>query len=283
MIAVDQRSSTHSDANLSAAFALSETFMRSASPLEKISVRNLNFYYDHRKHALKNISVPIYSGHATALIGPSGCGKSTLLRIFNRTYSLFAGQRAGGEVLFDGRNILRQKHDLSQLRARIGMVFQQPTPFPMTIYENIAFGIRLHRQISRADLDVEIEGALRRAAQWDEVKDILGHSGVSLSGGQQQRFSIARTLALHPEVLLLDEPCSVIDPVSSAKIEETIIELKRDHAIVIVTHNLQQAARVSDYAGFMFLGKLIEFGTTKEIFKTPRDPQTQRFIAGRFG
>jgi phosphate transport system ATP-binding protein len=283
MIAVDLRPSTLTEANLSAAFALSETFMRSASLFETISVRNLNFYYDRGKQALKNVSIPIYSGHATALIGPSGCGKSTLLRVFNRTYSLYPGQRAEGEVLFDGQNILTQRHDLSQLRARIGMVFQQPTPFPMTIYENIAFGIRLHRQISRTDLDVEIEWALRRAALWDEVKDNLRHSGTSLSGGQQQRLSIARALALHPEVLLLDEPCSAIDPVSSAKIEDTILELKRDHAIVIVTHNLQQAARVSDYAGFMFLGELIEFGSTNEIFKTPRDPRTQRFIAGRFG
>jgi phosphate transport system ATP-binding protein len=283
MIAVELRPPPLTEANLSAAYVLSETFMRSASPLETISVRNLNFYYDRRKQALKNVSMPIYSGHATALIGPSGCGKSTLLRIFNRTYSLHPGQRAEGEVLFDGRNILTQKRDLSQLRARIGMVFQQPTPFPMTIYENIAFGIRLHRRISRADLDVEIECALRRAALWDEVKDNLRHNGTSLSGGQQQRLSIARTLALHPEVLLLDEPCSAIDPVSSAKIEETILELRRHHAIVIATHNLQQAARVSDYAGFMFLGELIEFGTTNEIFKTPRDLQTQRFIAGRFG
>jgi phosphate transport system ATP-binding protein len=283
MIAVDLRPSFPAEANLSAASALAETFMPSASPLEAISVRDLNFYYDHGKQALKNVSMPIFAGRATALIGPSGCGKSTLLRIFNRTYSLYPGQRAEGEVLFDGRNILAQKHDLSQLRARIGMVFQQPTPFPMTIYENIAFGIRLHRRISRADLDVEIECALRRAALWDEVKDNLFHRGTSLSGGQQQRLSIARTLALHPEVLLLDEPCSAIDPVSSAKIEETILELKRDHAIVIVTHNLQQAVRVSDYAGFMFLGELIEFGATEQIFKTPRDPQTQHFIAGRFG
>ncbi|MBR1205174.1 MULTISPECIES: phosphate ABC transporter ATP-binding protein PstB [unclassified Bradyrhizobium] len=257
--------------------------MLSESPLETISVRNVNFYYEHGKQALKNVSMPVYSGHATALIGPSGCGKSTLLRIFNRTYSLYPGQRAEGEVLFDGQNILTQKHDLSQLRARIGMVFQQPTAFPMTIYENIAFGIRLHRRISRADLDVEIECALRRAALWDEVKDNLHRSGTSLSGGQQQRLSIARTLALRPEVLLLDEPCSAIDPISSAKIEDTILELKREHAIVIVTHNLQQAARVSDYAGFMFLGELIEFGTTCEIFRTPRDPRTERFIAGRFG
>lgn len=283
MIAVDLKTSNRTDANLSAPVALSETIMPSTSPIEKISVRNLDFYYEDGKQALKNVSIPIYAGHATALIGPSGCGKSTLLRIFNRTYSLYPGQRAEGEVLLDQHNILTQKHNLSQLRARIGMVFQQPTPFPMTIYENIAFGIRLHRRISRADLDVEIECALRRAALWDEVKDILRHSGVSLSGGQQQRLSIARTLALHPEVLLLDEPCSAIDPVSSAKIEDTILELKRDHAIVIVTHNLQQAARVSDYAGFMLLGELIEFGTTNEIFKTPRAPHAQRFIAGRFG
>jgi phosphate transport system ATP-binding protein len=283
MIAVDLRPSPPTEADLNAASALSGTLLPSASPPEAISVRNLNFYYDHGKQALKNVSMPIFAGHTTALIGPSGCGKSTLLRVFNRTYSLYPGQRAEGEVLFDGRNILTQRHDLSQLRARIGMVFQQPTPFPMTIHENIAFGIRLHRQISRADLEVEIERALRRAALWDEVKDDLLRSGTSLSGGQQQRLSIARTIALRPEVLLLDEPCSAIDPVSSAKIEETILELKRDHAIVIVTHNLQQAARVSDYAGFMFLGGLIEFGTTRQIFKTPRDPQTRHFIAGRFG
>jgi phosphate transport system ATP-binding protein len=250
---------------------------------EKISVRNLNFYYQDGKQALKNISMPVYAARTTALIGPSGCGKSTLLRIFNRTYSLYHGQRAEGEVLFDGKNILTRKHDLGQLRARIGMVFQQPTPFPMSIYENIAFGIRLHRKISRADLDQEIEWALRRAALWDEVKDNLLHSGVSLSGGQQQRLSIARAIALHPEVLLLDEPCSAVDPVSSAKIEDTINELNRDHAIVIVTHNLQQAARISDFAGFMFLGELIEFGTTHDIFTKPSDPRTKRFIAGRFG
>jgi len=283
MIAANPRPSGFSEADPGAPSAPSETPLRSAPPLEAISVRNLNFYYGHAKQALKNVSMPIFAGHVTALIGPSGCGKSTLLRVFNRTYSLYLGQRAEGEVLFDGLNILTQKHNLSQLRARIGMVFQQPTPFPMTVHENIAFGIRLHRRISRADLDVEIERALRRAALWDEVKDHLRRSGTSLSGGQQQRLSIARTIALHPEVLLLDEPCSAIDPVSSAKIEETILELKRDHAIVIVTHNLQQAARVSDYAGFMFLGELIEFGTTRRIFETPHDPQARRFIAGGFG
>ena len=267
----------------SAGFGHLDTLAKSKLTAEKISVRNLNFFYEDGKQALKDISMPVYSERVTALTGPSGCGKSTLLRIFNRTYSLYHGQRAEGEVLLDGQNILTQKHDLGQLRARIGMVFQQPTPFPMSIYENIAFGIRLHRKISRAKLDAEIEWALRRAALWDEVKDNLRDSGLSLSGGQQQRLSIARAIALHPEVLLLDEPCSAIDPVSSAKIEDTIHELKRDHAIVIVTHNLEQAARVSDFAGFMFLGELIEFGTTHNIFAKPSDPRTKRFIAGRFG
>lgn len=227
--------------------------------------------------------MPVHAKRVTALIGPSGCGKSTLLRIYNRTYSLYHGQCAEGEVLLDGENILTQNHDLGQLRARIGMVFQQPTPFPMLIYENIAFGVRLHRKLSQAELDAEIESALRCAALWDEVKDNLHASGLSLSGGQQQCLSIARTLALHPEVLLLDEPCSAIDPISSAKIEATIHELRRDHTVVIVTHNLQQAARVSDFAAFLFLGELIEFDTSADIFETPSDPRTKRFIAGRFG
>lgn len=250
---------------------------------EKISVRNLDFYYQDGAQALKNVSMPIYERSVTALIGPSGCGKSTLLRVFNRTYSLYPGQRATGEVLLDGENILTQKHDLGQLRARVGMVFQVPTPFPMSIYENVAFGIRLHRRLSRTDLDMEVEAALRHAALWDEVKDNLSGSGVGLSGGQQQRLSIARSIAVHPEVLLLDEPCSAIDPNSSAKIEHSIAELKRDHTIIIVTHNLQQAARVSDFAGFMFLGELIEFGSQEQVFRSPTDPRTERFMAGRFG
>jgi phosphate transport system ATP-binding protein len=283
MIGTDLLPSVAPGAKFSAATSHLDTLAKSALTAEKIRVRNLNFYYEDGKQALKDVSMPVYAERVTALIGPSGCGKSTLLRVFNRTYSLYHGQRAEGEVLFDGGNILLQRHDLGQLRARIGMVFQQPTPFPMSIYENIAFGIRLHRKVTRAELDVEVEWALRRAALWDEVKDDLLHSGISLSGGQQQRLSIARTIALHPDVLLLDEPCSAIDPVSSKKIEETILELKRDHAIVIVTHNLQQAARVSDFAGFMFLGELIEFGTTSDIFKTPSEPRTKRFIAGRFG
>lgn len=250
---------------------------------EKISVRNLDFYYQDGVQALKNISMPIYERSVTALIVPSGCGKSTLLRVFNRTYSLYPGQRATGEVMLDGENILTQKHDLGQLRARVGMVFQAPTPFPMSVYENVAFGIRLHRRLSRKDLDLEVEAALCQAALWDEVKDNLSGSGFGLSGGQQQRLSIARSIAVHPEVLLLDEPCSAIDPISSAKIEHAIAELKRDHTIIIVTHNLQQAARVSDFAGFMFLGELIEFGAEEQVFRSPTDPRTQRFIAGRFG
>ena len=282
MIGTGPASTVTSGSGFNVAFGHLATLAKSEPTAEKISVRNLNFYYEDGKQALKAISMPVYAQRVTALIGPSGCGKSTLLRIFNRTYSLYHGQRAEGEVLLDGKNILTQNHDLGQLRARIGMVFQQPTPFPMSIYENIAFGIRLHRRISRAELDAEIEWALRRAALWDEVKDNLRESGLSLSGGQQQRLSIARTLALHPEVLLLDEPCSAIDPISSAKIEATIHELRQDHAIVIVTHNLQQAARVSDFAGFMFLGELIEFGASADIFETPSDPRTKRFIAGGF-
>jgi phosphate transport system ATP-binding protein len=250
---------------------------------EKISVRNLNFHYQDGNHALKNIWVPIYANKVTAFIGPSGCGKSTLLRIFNRIYDLYGGQRAAGEVLLDGENILEGKYDLALLRARVGMVFQRPTPFPMSIYENIAFGIRLQRQPSKAELNVMVESALRRVALWDEVKDELSKDGFQLSGGQQQRLSIARTIAMEPDVLLLDEPCSSIDPISSAKIEQTIAELKKDHTLVIVTHNLQQAARVSDYAGFMYLGELVEFGIMKQVFTQPTDPRTQKFVTGRFG
>ena len=250
---------------------------------EKISVRHLNFYYQDGSRALKDISVPIYANRVTAFIGPSGCGKSTLLRVFNRMYSLYPGQRVEGEVLLDGEDILSGNQDAAILRTRIGMVFQRPTPFPMSIYDNIAFGIGLTRRLSKAQMDIEVEAALRRAALWDEVKDELSQSGLSLSGGQQQRLSIARTIAIQPEVILLDEPCSAIDPISSAKIEATIDELKRDHTVVIVTHNLQQAARVSDYAGLMYLGEMAEFGTVRDIFVSPRDVRTQRFITGRFG
>jgi phosphate transport system ATP-binding protein len=250
---------------------------------EKITVRKLNFYYPDGNHALKDISLPIYADRVTAFIGPSGCGKSTLLRVFNRIFQLYAGQRVNGEVLLDGENLLGSRHDVTRLRARVGMVFQQPTPFPMSIYENIAFGLRLQRRPPKPELDGCVEAALRRVALWDEVKDELSKDGFDLSGGQQQRLSIARAIAVEPEVLLLDEPCSAIDPISSAKIEQTIDELKKDHTIVIVTHNLQQAARVSDYAGFMYLGELLEFGTMRRIFAEPTDPRTENFVTGRFG
>jgi phosphate transport system ATP-binding protein len=250
---------------------------------EKISVRHLNFYYQDGNHALKDVSVPIYANRVTAFIGPSGCGKSTLLRVFNRIYSLYPGQHADGDVLLDGEDILSENQDVAILRTRIGMVFQKPTPFPMSIYNNIAFGIGLNRSLTKAEMDEEVEVALRRVALWDEVKDQLLKSGLELSGGQQQRLSIARTIATRPEVLLLDEPCASIDPISSAKIEHTIDELKKHHTIIIVTHNLQQAARVSDYAGFMYLGEMGEFGTVRQLFVAPRDPRTQRFITGRFG
>jgi phosphate transport system ATP-binding protein len=248
----------------------------------RISIKHLNFYYEDGNQALRDVTVPIYDKCVTAFMGPSGCGKSTLLRVLNRMHDLYPGQRVDGEILFDGEDILGDI-DVYQLRSRIGMVFQKPTPFPMTIYDNIAFAIRLQREVSRSEMNDLVEAALRRAALWDEVKDDLMRSGFDLSGGQQQRLSIARAIAAKPDVLLLDEPCSAIDPVSSAKIEHTIDELKKDHAIVIVTHNLQQAARVSDYAGFMYLGELVEFGSVRDIFVNPKQRQTERFITGRFG
>jgi phosphate transport system ATP-binding protein len=248
----------------------------------KISVRNLAFYYGDNK-ALKDISLPLYAHKVTAFIGPSGCGKSTLLRTLNRMYDLYPNQRADGEVLLDGGNILSPSQDVNLLRARVGMVFQKPTPFPMTIYENIAFGIRLYERLSRAEMDDRIEQSLRRAALWDEVKNKLGANGLSLSGGQQQRLCIARTVAVKPEIILLDEPCSALDPISTAKIEELIDELKEDYTIAIVTHNMQQAARVSDFTAFMYLGELVEFGGTEQIFTAPRDRRTQDYITGRFG
>ena len=249
---------------------------------EKILIRNLNFYYGDNK-ALKSVNVPLYDRKVTAFIGPSGCGKSTLLRILNRIYSLYPHQRAEGDVLLDGSNILDPGQDLNLLRARVGMVFQKPTPFPMSIYENIAFGVRLFENLSRAENDERVQSALRRAAIWDEVKDKLHANGLSLSGGQQQRLCIARTVALKPEVILLDEPCSALDPISTAKIEELIDELKDDYTIAIVTHNMQQAARVSDYTAFMYLGELVEFDTTSKMFTTPGDRRTQDYITGRFG
>jgi phosphate transport system ATP-binding protein len=249
---------------------------------DKITIRSLNFYYGTSK-ALKDISLSLYQSKVTAFIGPSGCGKSTLLRVLNRMYDLYPHQRAEGEVMFDGEDILSPKQDLNLLRARIGMVFQKPTPFPMSIYENIAFGVRLYEKLPRSEVDGRVETSLRRAALWDEVKDKLNANGLSLSGGQQQRLCIARTVAIKPEVILFDEPCSALDPISTAKIEELIDELKEDYTIVIVTHNMQQAARVSDFTAFMYLGELIEFDTTSKMFTAPSDRRTQDYITGRFG
>ena len=249
---------------------------------EKVTVRSLNFYYGGNR-ALKDINVSLYAKRVTAFIGPSGCGKSTLLRVLNRVYDLYPHQRAEGEVMLDGENILAPAQDLNLLRARVGMVFQKPTPFPMSIYENIAFGVRLYERAGKADLDMRVEQALRRAALWDEVKDKLGANGLSLSGGQQQRLCIARTIAVKPEVILLDEPCSALDPISTAKIEGLIDELKDDYTIAIVTHNMQQAARCSDFTAFMYLGELVEYGTTSKMFTTPTDRRTQDYITGRFG
>ena len=249
---------------------------------EKVSVRNLNFFYGERP-ALKDISLPLFEKRVTAFIGPSGCGKSTLLRVLNRMYDLYPKQRAEGEVLLDGENILDPGLDLNLLRAKIGMVFQKPTPFPMSIYDNVAFGMRLYEDMSKSEMDGRVEDALRGAALWDEVKDKLDASGLSLSGGQQQRLCIARSVAIRPEVILFDEPCSALDPISTAKIEELIDELKNDYTIAIVTHNMQQAARVSEHTAFMYLGELIEFGDTSKIFTTPTDRRTQDYITGRFG
>jgi phosphate transport system ATP-binding protein len=250
--------------------------------VEKISVRNLNFYYGDFR-ALGENNVNLYNKKVTAFIGPSGCGKSTLLRVLNRIYDLYPNQRAEGEVLLDGENILAPTQDVNLLRAKVGMVFQKPTPFPMTIYDNIAFGVRLYEKLSKADLDARVEDALKRGALWEEVKDKLDASGLSLSGGQQQRLCIARTVAIRPEVILLDEPCSALDPISTAKIEELIDVLKRDYTIAIVTHNLQQAARTSDFTAFMYLGELVEFDETGKIFTNPKEQRTQDYITGRFG
>jgi len=248
----------------------------------KFRIRGLNFYYGGF-HALKNITMEIPERKVTAFIGPSGCGKSTLLRTFNRMYSLYPDQRAEGEILLEGEDLVTTRRDVSLIRARIGMVFQKPTPFPMSIYDNIAFGVRLFEDLSRRDMDERVESVLARAALWDEVKDKLQQSGQSLSGGQQQRLCIARCIAVQPDVLLLDEPCSALDPISTARVEELIAELKSDYTVVIVTHNMQQAARVSDYTAYMYLGELIEFGRTDEVFIKPKKMQTEDYITGRFG
>ena len=247
-----------------------------------IEIRNLNFFYGTFK-GLKNVNLDIAENKVTAFIGPSGCGKSTLLRTLNRMYSLYPGQRAEGEINFYGQNILDSKQDLNLLRARVGMVFQKPTPFPMSIYDNIAFGIRLYENLSRSEMDERVEWALSKAAIWTEVKDKLGQSGLSLSGGQQQRLCIARTVAVKPKVILLDEPTSALDPISTAKVEELVTELKKDHTVAIVTHNMQQAARVSDFTAYMYLGELVEFGQTEQIFMKPARQETEDYITGRFG
>ena len=248
----------------------------------KLAARGLDFYYD-KFHALKNINLEIPEKQVTALIGPSGCGKSTLLRIFNRIYNLYPKLEAKGEVLLDGENILAPKYPMSRLRSKVGMVFQKPVPFPMTIFENVAYGIRHHEKLSRAEMAVRVEQALRQAALWDEVKDKLGQSALGLSGGQQQRLCIARAVALRPDVLLLDEPTSALDPISTSRIEQLVEELKSDYTIAIVTHNMQQAARVSDFTAFMYLGDLIEHDRTQVIFSSPSKQQTEDYITGRFG
>jgi len=248
----------------------------------KLRIKGLNFYYGGF-HALKSVSMDIPERRVTAFIGPSGCGKSTLLRTFNRMYSLYPEQRAEGEILMDGENLITTRRDVSLIRAKIGMVFQKPTPFPMSIYDNIAFGVRLFENLSRREMDDRVEWALGRAALWNEVKDKLSQSGQSLSGGQQQRLCIARGIAIRPEVLLLDEPCPALDPISTAKVEELIHELKAHYTVVIVTHNMQQAARVSDYTAYMYLGELIEYDVTDTIFIKPKKAQTEDYITGRFG
>ncbi|MDV2172396.1 phosphate ABC transporter ATP-binding protein PstB [Burkholderia pseudomallei] len=256
---------------------------RPLAPLNaKIEVKNLNFFYN-QFHALKNINLSIPEGKVTAFIGPSGCGKSTLLRTFNKMYALYPEQRAEGEIVMDGENLLQSKLDISLLRARIGMVFQKPTPFPMSIYDNIAFGVKMFERLTRSEMDDRVEWALTKAALWNEVKDKLSQSGYGLSGGQQQRLCIARGIAIRPEVLLLDEPCSALDPISTGRIEELIAELKSDYTVVIVTHNMQQAARCSDYTAYMYLGELIEFGETEKIFIKPARKETEDYITGRFG
>ncbi|MDI9240450.1 phosphate ABC transporter ATP-binding protein PstB [Lysobacter sp. LF1] len=269
------------DARISLATPERSAASTAVSPV-KLAARGLDFYYD-KFHALKSIHLEIPEKRVTALIGPSGCGKSTLLRIFNRIYALYPKLEARGEVLLDGENILDARYPMNRLRSKVGMVFQKPVPFPMTIYENVAYGIRHHEKLSRAEMDTRVEHALRQGALWDEVKDKLGQSALGLSGGQQQRLCIARAVALRPDVLLLDEPTSALDPISTSRIEQLVEELKKDYTIVIVTHNMQQAARVSDFTAFMYLGDLIEHGSTETIFSNPTKQQTEDYITGRFG
>lgn len=277
------KSMFHSDINQGNAQSEQGTNTSSnALVVNALEIKNLNFFYGNFQ-GLKDINLNILERKVTAFIGPSGCGKSTLLRTLNRMYDLYPGQRAEGEIMFYGENILEQGKDVNLLRSRIGMVFQKPTPFPMSIYENIAFGVRLYERLSKAEMDERVEWALNKAALWNEAKDKLNQSGLSLSGGQQQRLCIARGVAVKPSVLLLDEPTSALDPISTAKIEELINELKKEYTIAIVTHNMQQAARVSDFTAFMYLGELVEYGKTDEIFIKPKKKETEDYITGRFG
>ncbi len=276
-ITTNNRASVSSNATTNSVINLADD-----DTTNKIGVRNLNFYYN-KFHALKNVTLDIPKNKVTAFIGPSGCGKSTLLRTFNQMYKLYPEQHAEGEIILDGVNILTDTQDIALLRAKVGMVFQKPTPFPMSIYDNIAFGVRLFERLSRVDMDERVKWALTKAALWDETKDKLNQSGYSLSGGQQQRLCIARGIAIKPEVLLLDEPCSALDPISSSRIEELIGELKSDYTVVIVTHNMQQAARCSDYTAFMYLGDLIEYNDTNTLFTTPKIRATEDYITGRYG
>lgn len=256
--------------------------MTTALLKSKLSVKNLNFYYG-KFHALKDINLEIPENKVTAFIGPSGCGKSTLLRTFNRMFELYPEQRAVGSIELDGEDLLKSKQDVALIRAKVGMVFQKPTPFPMSIYDNIAFGVKLFESLNASDMDERVEWALRKAALWGEVKDKLNQTGSGLSGGQQQRLCIARGIAIKPQVLLLDEPCSALDPISTSKIEELITELKTDYTVVIVTHNMQQAARCSDFTAYMYLGDLVEFGVTEDLFFKPKRKETEDYITGRFG
>lgn len=277
------KSMFHSDINQGDNLTEQDASISSNIPsTNALEIKNLNFFYGSFQ-GLKNINLDILERKVTAFIGPSGCGKSTLLRTFNRMYDLYPGQRADGEINFYGENILEPGKDVNLLRSRIGMVFQKPTPFPMSIYENIAFGVRLYERLSKAEMDERVEWALNKAALWNEAKDKLNQSGLSLSGGQQQRLCIARGVAVKPSVLLLDEPTSALDPISTAKIEELINELKKDYTIAIVTHNMQQAARVSDFTAFMYLGELVEYGKTDQIFIKPAKKETEDYITGRFG
>jgi phosphate transport system ATP-binding protein len=261
---------------------MTTTMSQENSKRKIIEISGLNFFYG-KTRSLHNVNLDIHEKQVTAFIGPSGCGKSTLLRTLNRMYDLYPGQRAEGQIMYRGRNILESNQDLNMLRAKVGMVFQKPTPFPMSIYDNIAFGVRLYEDLSKGEMDERVEWALKKAALWTEVKDKLNKSGLSLSGGQQQRLCIARGVAVKPDVLLLDEPTSALDPISTSKVEELISELKQDYTIAIVTHNMQQAARCSDYTAYMYLGELVEFGETDQIFMNPARKETQDYITGRFG